>query len=180
MWFGLAFANNEPTYSFQNFCRLVSGSENLITNHGLYVEIISESSDEAKDYLIAKSGAHSLIEIHSCQWSPDSMRQALSRPGFVILPYQEPVESCEKSANRIELSLCTGKVVISNGTKLSSLENALSAYVTALPKDSLNASDLHFEGLKQYEQAIDSIRVLDEKQRRINCLWSAAVNHALG
>ena len=108
------------------------------------------------------------------------MHQALSHPGFVILPYPEPVESCEKSANRIELGLCAGKVVISNGTKLSSLENSLSAYVMPLPKRSLNASDLDFEGPKQYEQAVETRRILDEKQGRINCLWSAAINQALG
>jgi hypothetical protein len=89
------------------------------------------------------------------------------------------VESCEKSANRIELGLCTGKVVISNGSNLSSLEKTLSAYVMSLPKDSLNASDLDFEGPKQYEQAVESRRILDQKQGRINCLWSAAINHAL-
>jgi hypothetical protein len=179
LWFGLAFANSEPTYSFRDFCRVVSNSESLIFNRGLYVEIISESSDLAKDYLLSNSRADSLIEVDSCQWSLNSMRQALSRPGFVILPYQEPVESCEKSANRIELALCTGKVVISNGTNLSSLENALSAYLIPLPKDSLNASDLDFEGARQHEQAIESRRILDEKQSRINCLWSAAINHAL-
>ena len=180
LWFGLAFANNVPTYSFRNFCRLVSDSDDLIFNHGLCVEIISESSDRAKDYLIGNSRADLLIEIHSDQWSPGSMHQALSHPGFVILPYPEPVESCEKSANRIELGLCAGKVVISNGTKLSSLENSLSAYVMPPPKRSLNASDLDFEGPKQYEQAVETRRILDEKQGRINCLWSAAINQALG
>ena len=179
LWFGLAFSNNEPTYSFRDFCRIVSSSESLISNLGLYVEIISESSCLAKDYLLSSSRADSLMEVDSCQWSLNSMRQALSRPGFVILPYPEPVESCEKSANRIELALCTGKVVISNGSNLSSLENVLSAYVVPLPKDSLNASDLGFEGAKQHEQAIESRRILDEKQSRINCLWSASINHAL-
>jgi hypothetical protein len=108
------------------------------------------------------------------------MRQALSRPGFVILPYPEPVESCEKSANRIELALRTGKVVISNGSKLSSLENALSAYVMRLPADSLNARDLEFAGTKQYEQAVESRRILDERRDKINCLWGEAINLALG
>jgi hypothetical protein len=180
LWYGLAFANNEPTYSFRYFCRIVSSSEDLIINHGLYVEIISESSDRAKDYLIANLRADSLIVLHSCQWSLISMRQALSRPGFVILPYPEPVESCEKSANRIELALRTGKVVISNGSKLSSLENALSAYVMRLPADSLNARDLEFAGTKQYEQAVESRRILDERRDKINCLWGEAINLALG
>ena len=180
LWYGLTFANNEPTYSFRNFCRIVSGSEDLIINHGLYVEIISESSDRAKDYLIANLRADSLIELHSCQWSLISMRQALSRPGFVVLPYPEPVESCEKSANRIELALCAGKVVISNGSKLSSLENALSAYAIRLPADSLNARDLVFSGTKQYDQAVESRRILDERRDSINYLWGEAIYRALG
>jgi hypothetical protein len=180
LWFGLAFANNEPTYSFKEFCKIVSCSEDLISIHRLYVDLISESSDLAKDYLVASLSADSLIEIHSCQWSPHSMRQALSQPGFVILAYPDPVENCEKSANRIELGLYVGKVVISNGAKLSGLENSLSAYVVSLPKGSLNASDLHFEASKQYEQALETSRILDEKQGRINCLWSGVINLALG
>jgi hypothetical protein len=180
LWFGLAFANNEPTYSFKDFCKIVSSSEDLIFNKGLCVDIISESSDLAEKYLVASLRADSLIEIHSCQWSPHSMRQALSQPGFVILAYPEPVENCEKSANRIELALCSGKVVISNGTKLSGLENSLAAYVMPLPKGSLNASDLDFEGPKQYEQALETNRILDAKQGLINCLWSGAINQALG
>lgn len=179
LWYGLAFANNEPTYSFGNFCRLIAASEDLICNRRLSIEIISESSDRANNYLIANLKADSLIELRSCQWSFISMRQALSRPGFVIFPYPEPVERCEKSANRIELALRTGKVVISNGSKLSSLENALSAYVIRMPADSLNARNLVFVGTRQYEQAVESRRILDGRRDDINCLWGEAINRVL-
>ena len=179
LWHGLAFANNEPTYSFRIFCRVISCSEGIISNRGLNVEIVCESSDRAKEYLTGHLSADSSLDICSDCWSPDSMRRALSIPGFAILPYPEPVETCEKSANRIELALCSGKVVISNGSNLSSLENTLSTHVNPLPKDSLDISDLRFQGRRQYEQAIEARHLLDERCTQINHLWSAAISRTL-
>jgi hypothetical protein len=179
LWYGLAFANNEPTYSFRIFCRVIACSEDIISNRALSVEIVSESPNRAKDYLTNQLSANSLAEVCSGQWSFDSMRQALLSPGFVILPYPEPVDSCEKSANRIELALCSGKVVISNGSNLSSLEHSLSTHVKPLPMISLDLSDLRFDGPRQYQQAFETRRILGERFSQINHLWSAAINRVL-
>ena len=179
LWFGLAFANNKPTYSFSQFCRIVSSSEELIINNGSYLEIISESADRAKDYLIAKLRADSSIVVHSRQWSIVSMRQALARPGFVILPYQEPVESCEKSANRVELALCAGKVVISNAVALPSLDKSLASLVKPMPCKALQSSDLIFNYTKQSDQAKQSKNILDVKSLEISLLWKHALQAIL-
>lgn len=179
LWYGLAFANNEPTYSFRIFCKVIACSEGVISNRALSVEIISEAPNRAKVYLTNLLSANSLIVVCTGQWSFDSMRQALLTPGFVILPYPEPVASCEKSANRIELALGSGKVVISNGSRLSSLEHSLSTHVKPLPIKSLDQRDLRFDGPRQYQQAFEARRILGERCSQINHLWSAAINRVL-
>jgi hypothetical protein len=178
-WFGLAFSNNLPTHSFREFCRIISKSSGLIHNLDILVEIISESSNRAEDFLYDILGCDSKVKTSSVQWSPESMRASLSTPGYAIIPYPVPVERCEKSANRMELALCSGKVLFSNGVNLPSIDKRLKSFVRPLPLESLREYDLVYDGSRQLIQSIDSKGILAERSVSINNLWSKTIRLAL-
>jgi hypothetical protein len=171
LWFGLGFANGKPTESLQSFCQLVAASSEILIDQDIHIEVISENANLTQSYLTESMGSPLQICFRSIQWSPEAMARALLSPGFAIIPYPKPVRVCEKSPNRIELALYQGKVVISNGKHLPSLDDELVPHVRDLPLQSLSLTDLEFVPYDQELQVKHVRRYLDAKQYVIKDLW---------
>jgi len=176
LWFGLGFSSGKPTRSFELFCRLISASADVLSRCNISIEILSENGLLAASYLKALMVDCKHLDCKSVQWSPAAMANALRSPGFAIIPYPEPVIACEKSPNRIELALYEGKVVISNGKHLPSLDPELASYVRDLPMHSLSPNDLLFLEDRQEHQIVQTRRYLNAKQFAINDCWTDLID----
>jgi hypothetical protein len=177
LWFGLAFANDLPTSSFRRFCEITSDSAKLISAHGLIVEIISEAPERVSKYFGSQFDSSNVLSFNSRQWSIEAMRASLACPGFALIPYAEPVESCEKSANRIELALYAGKAVISNGSRLAGLDSRLSDFIKPMYGNIMQDKDLTFDPTIQLAQSLEARNILDHACNIINSLWEDAVDN---
>lgn len=179
LWFGLGFTNGKPTESLQSFCQLIAASSGVLASQNIEIEIISENANITESYFANAMSSYLPIKFRSIQWSPEAMASALLSPGFAIIPYPEPIELCEKSPNRIELALYQGKVVISNGKYLPSLDEELVHYVRDLPLHSLSMTDLQFV-LNDQEAQVQKVReFLDAKQLIVKELWLSLVENAI-
>ena len=101
------------------------------------------------------------------------MQKALASPGIALLPYQEPIASCDKSPNRLELAFYAGKTVMVNG-RLPSLDQELTGAMIeidhCIDQSMLNQ---HQDNLiKQKESKQMARRHLDHKQTTIDQLWA--------
>ena len=165
LWFGVIEASGPSERpSFSLFCDQIIVSIQQLETHQCRVTLVCSRSKEALQYLTQKLSPSSL-PCSSREWSLQSMREELDRPGIVVIPYPEPIENCPKSANRIELSLYAGKKVVVNGL-LPSLDAELQRHVIT-SKSVINPGEI---STKLVNTA--AIRhYLDKKQDRINQLW---------
>jgi hypothetical protein len=127
LWFGRAYYGIVPTDSFRIFCDIVSTSCQNINSLKLSIKIVCEYPEKAKLELISKLFGQ-YLDVHVFQWSNQVISEQLAEPGIALIPYPEPVELCEKSANRLELALFAGKKVYSNGI-MPDLDHQIAPFV---------------------------------------------------
>ena len=150
------------------FCDLIAGAIDRLQQHQASITLVCSRSEDALHYLQERLAPNTL-PCTGMDWSIHNMREALARPGLALIPYPRPVESCQKSANRMELALYAGKTVLVNG-RLPSLDEALREHVNdvgaGIKEASLHTSQEGGTAVRHY---------LDQKQQRIDQQWSRLI-----
>jgi len=177
LWFGLAFAGDEPTHSFRHFSQLSINCLQEINRLGFTIEVVCEDPERSIQFLSEHANLSLQGKVKAIEWSPNSMRNALARPGIVVIQYPEPVSSCEKSSNRIELALYLGKEVYTNGWP-PSLDAELKPFVNILTGSTLPSSALTLNDPNLVEKKSIVNAYLDQKQNRIQQKWDELIFQA--
>ncbi len=165
LWFGVIEAKGPSERpSFSLFCDQIKASIQQLETHESSITLVCSRSNEALQHL-TQTLAPSSLPCSCKEWSLQTMREELDRPGIVVIPYPEPIENCPKSANRIELSLYAGKKVVVNGL-LPSLDSELQRDVI-IRKGLINPGEI----ATQLVNTAAIRHYLDEKQNRIDQLW---------
>jgi len=171
LWFGnLEKDGAIRRESFAIFCMIIKNSRTFLMKNNISITIVSPRAQDSLEILFRAIGNTS-IHCESLKWSPLAMQSALAKKGFALLPYKEPVKSCKKSPNRIELALYSGKTVLSNGI-LPSLDAELQKYITICRNNRIDESAL--KALKESKNTLEQTRALIEnKQTKIRENWQA-------
>jgi len=127
LWFGMAFTSEGVSPSYHIFCDIIRKSLPLLMTNKRQVTVVCDDPARAQTIFESLVG-RDFLPIRMLKWNISVMQSCLSRPGTAIIPYEEPVENCYKSANRIELALYAGKRVVSNGM-LKSIDESLQPWV---------------------------------------------------
>ena len=169
LWFGNLEKKGKITReSFTAFCSVVKKSAPFLAQNNISITIVSQRAEDAREHILDAIGNAS-IQCESLEWSPKTMRSALSKKGFALLPYEEPIKNCAKSPNRIELALYSGKVVLSNGY-LPSLDAELRKYVTVYNNNQLDESILKIPN-RSKDEAAQARFAIEKKQAQIKQKW---------
>ena len=171
LWFGnLEKEGAIRRESFAIFCKIIKNSRAFLIKNNISITIISPRAQDSLEMLFRAIGNTSL-HCESLKWSPLAMQSALAKKGFALLPYKEPIKSCKKSPNRIELALYSGRTVLSNGF-LPSLDAELQKHITICSNNQIDNSAL--KALRKSKNTLGQARALIEnKQIKISEKWQA-------
>ena len=174
LWFGnLEKEGAIRRESFAIFCKIIKNSRAFLIKNNISITIISPRAQDSLEMLLRAIGNTS-IHCESLKWSPITMQSALAKKGFALLPYKEPIESCTKSPNRIELALYSGRTVLSNGI-LPSLDTELQKYITICSDNRIDETAL--KALKKSKNTLEETRALiEKKQTKIKEKWQAVAD----